>query len=177
MDRTKALPLPQFQIGFINFIVGPLFRDLSGVPGLDLSRPRGLLAANLERWHAKKERAERAAAAAEPPLPALIPVVKVAVTLAAASAAVKMPVTPLSLRTVDGAPRVLPPLSVSPGGSPPGVTGVSDISGSSGGRQIRSAAPLGTLGAEAAGDRSRSGGSGPPNSGLSSAPAVGTSTP
>lgn len=39
LDRTKPIPMPKFQMGFLKAIVLPLFEELHRVPGVDVSEP------------------------------------------------------------------------------------------------------------------------------------------
>jgi len=54
LDRSKPIPMPNFQLGFLNAIVLPLFSALAGVPGLHADTPLQQLKANIQEWEQRK---------------------------------------------------------------------------------------------------------------------------
>ena len=51
-DRTKPIPKPKFQLGFINAIVLPLYEALDKVDGIDFAVALRCLRDNIRRWTA-----------------------------------------------------------------------------------------------------------------------------
>ena len=50
-DRKNKIPLPKFQLGFVNFIVRPLFIAIDRLSAVDASEALESLEANVARWH------------------------------------------------------------------------------------------------------------------------------
>jgi hypothetical protein len=53
LDRERPIPLPKFQLGFLNAIVLPLFQELARVPGVSMDEPLAHLRANMAEWTAQ----------------------------------------------------------------------------------------------------------------------------
>lgn len=51
LDRTKPIPLPKFQAGFINAIVLPLYLEIHRFSIIDIPEPVAQLEANLAEWN------------------------------------------------------------------------------------------------------------------------------
>ncbi|CAE7842829.1 dnc, partial [Symbiodinium sp. KB8] len=58
MDRNKQIPMPKFQIGFINAIVLPLYQEFNRVPGVNIDVPVETLESNLAEWNRQVKEAE-----------------------------------------------------------------------------------------------------------------------
>jgi cAMP-specific phosphodiesterase 4/calcium/calmodulin-dependent 3',5'-cyclic nucleotide phosphodiesterase len=54
LDRSKPIPMPNFQLGFLNAIVLPLFSAIACVPGVQAHTPLAQLKANIAVWESKK---------------------------------------------------------------------------------------------------------------------------
>ena len=47
---NPAKPLPEFQLGFVNFVVKRLYQSVNKIEGIDLSRPLFHLHRNVQQW-------------------------------------------------------------------------------------------------------------------------------
>ena len=54
LNRHKPIPMPQFQLGFLNAIVLPLFSAVAAVPGLTMQEPLQQLKDNIAEWERRK---------------------------------------------------------------------------------------------------------------------------
>ena len=61
-DKTKPIPMPMFQSGFIMAIVKPLYVAMSELDGIDVSPCLSCLESNLGHWQTEKEKLLAAAA-------------------------------------------------------------------------------------------------------------------
>lgn len=49
-NREEPIPMQKFQMGFINFIVQPLYKAVNSIAAIDASAPLATLAGNIARW-------------------------------------------------------------------------------------------------------------------------------
>ena len=47
---NPSTPLPQFQKGFLGFVVNPLFQAMNDIDGIELSKPLAYIDANIKAW-------------------------------------------------------------------------------------------------------------------------------